>query len=109
MEARQYAVVSYLNGPLAEFAVRLRAELAPGQAHLRAHITLLHPRTLPNPTETGIARVTDALIEIERAACAFGARPGPEGAPIRGARGAVAPSAPPHPPVFLPAEAGARH
>ena len=109
MEARQYAVVSYLNGPLAEFAGRLRAQLAPGQAHLRAHITLLHPRTLPNPTETGIARVTDALIEIERAACAVVDRACAQMAPIRVSLGDVATFAPAHPTVYLPVEDGARH
>ena len=44
--AAQYAVVCYLDGELAAFVESLRRELAPEQAHLRAHITLLPPRRL---------------------------------------------------------------
>ena len=109
MEARQYAVVSYLNGPLAEFAERLREELAPDQAHLRAHITMLHPRTLLNSTESGHTRTTDALNQIEQSACAVVDRASEQLAPIRVSLGDVATFAPAHPTVYLPVEDGARH
>src|ERR1043165_9580661 len=42
----QYALVAYLRGPVAEFVESLRAELHPARAHLKAHVTILPPRTL---------------------------------------------------------------
>lgn len=44
-------MVSYITGDLGEFVDRLRAELTPTQAHLRAHITLLPPRPLLGSVE----------------------------------------------------------
>lgn len=41
----QYAVVSYVHGPLALFVNSLRNELTPGCPH-RAHVTVLPPRKL---------------------------------------------------------------
>jgi 2'-5' RNA ligase len=46
-----YAVVGYLNGALAEFVQGLRELLAPEQAHIRPHLTLLAPRVLESPPE----------------------------------------------------------
>jgi 2'-5' RNA ligase len=46
-----YAVVSYIGGELGAFVDQVRAELAPEQVHLRAHITLLPPRPLLGPVE----------------------------------------------------------
>lgn len=46
-----YAVVSYVTGELGKFVDELRAELTPGQSHLRAHLTLLPPRPLLGPLE----------------------------------------------------------
>jgi 2'-5' RNA ligase len=43
---RQYALVAYLHGPVADFVEGLRAELYPAHAHLAAHITVLPPRHL---------------------------------------------------------------
>ena len=106
MEARQYAVVSYLTGPLAEFAERLRAELAPDQAHLRAHITALHPRPLSlaaSPTLEGGTQ------ECELAARALIDQLCAQLAPIRISLGEVLTFAPAHPTVYLPVEDGARH
>lgn len=40
-----YAIVSYVAGPVARFAERLRQEMDPGCPH-RAHITILPPRPL---------------------------------------------------------------
>src|SRR5205823_10490916 len=55
--APQYAVVCYLAGDLAAFVESLRRELAPEQAHLRAHITLLPPRRLQSGEENAVALV----------------------------------------------------
>lgn len=105
----QYAVVSYLNGPLAEFAQGLRRHLAPDQAHLRAHITMLHPRYLPNSLETWQRTATSSLTEAERAACAIVDRACAQLASIRVSLGDVATFAPAHPTVYLPVKDGARH
>ena len=110
MEARQYAVVSYLNGPLAEFAERLRARLTPGQAHLRAHITMLHPRLLAVGPAVSAPQVKNlAFTEHEIAACAIVDRASAQLAPIRVSLGDIATFAPAHPTVYLPVEDGARH
>jgi 2'-5' RNA ligase len=55
--APQYAVVCYIDGELAAFVQSLRRELAPEQAHLRAHITLLPPRRLQIREEKALALV----------------------------------------------------
>lgn len=110
MEARQYAVVSYLTGPLAEFAERLRAELAPDQAHLLAHITALHPRPLAEESSVATGTLTDrALSESELAACAIVDQVCAQLAPIRISLGEVLTFAPAHPTVYVPVEDGARH
>ncbi|MCB1021612.1 MAG: 2'-5' RNA ligase family protein [Acidobacteria bacterium] len=46
----QFAVVSYVHGPLARFVDGLRCELTPGCPH-KAHVTILPPRSLSIPTE----------------------------------------------------------
>src|SRR5215471_20273013 len=51
MHPARYAVVNYLNGPLAHFVEGLRSRLAPEQAQMRAHLTLLSPRVLEAPSE----------------------------------------------------------
>ena len=109
MEARQYAVVSYLSGPLAEFAECLRAELTPDHAHLRAHITVLHPRLLVNPAEYRPATKSPALSALELAACAILDQACAPLGPIRVSLGDVASFAPAHPTIYLPVEDGARH
>ena len=55
--APQYAVVCYLSEALAAFVESLRRELAPEQAHLRAHITLLPPRRLQISEERAAALI----------------------------------------------------
>ncbi|MEZ5362787.1 MAG: hypothetical protein R2748_10730 [Bryobacterales bacterium] len=49
----QFAVVSYVHGPLARFVDGLRCELTPGCPH-KAHVTILPPRSLSIPTEQAI-------------------------------------------------------
>jgi 2'-5' RNA ligase len=51
MTSGTYAVVSYLNGALADFVQGLRARLAPDEEHVRPHLTLLSPRVLESPPE----------------------------------------------------------
>jgi 2'-5' RNA ligase len=70
---------------------------------------MLHPRPLPNLTETRRTRALDALDEIESAACAVVDRACAQLAPIRVSLGDVATFAPAHPTVYLPVEDGARH
>src|SRR5438067_4417997 len=55
--APQYAVVCYLAGDLSTFVESLRRELAPEQAHLQAHITLLPPRRLQISEEKAVALI----------------------------------------------------
>lgn len=49
----QFAVVSYVHGPLARFVDGLRCELTPGCPH-KAHVTVLPPRSLEMPTRAAI-------------------------------------------------------
>ena len=109
MEACQCAVVSYLTGPLAEFAERVRGELAPDQAHLRAHITALHPRALRGVAENPAKRGNAVLSESERAACTIVDQACAQLGPIRISLGEALTFAPAHPTVYLPVEDGARH
>jgi 2'-5' RNA ligase len=51
MTSGTYAVVAYLNGHLADFVQNLRARLAPHEANIQAHLTLLSPRELESPPE----------------------------------------------------------
>lgn len=44
---QQFAVVSYISGPLGGFLSRLRSRLVPG-CSLQPHITLLPPRSVPH-------------------------------------------------------------
>lgn len=48
-----FAVVHYIDGPLARFVDSLRRELTPGCPH-KAHVTLLPPRDLEIPTHEAI-------------------------------------------------------
>ncbi len=49
----QFAVVSYVHGPLSRFVDGLRCELSPGCPH-KAHVTVLPPRSLSIPTGQAI-------------------------------------------------------
>jgi 2'-5' RNA ligase len=46
MSRALYAVVSYVTGELGKFVDELRSQVAPAQAHLHAHLTILPPRPL---------------------------------------------------------------
>jgi hypothetical protein len=60
----QFAVVSYVTGPLAEFVNGLRCELTPGCPH-RAHVTLLPPRALEVSSEEAAAKMASILENFE--------------------------------------------
>ena len=62
MQEQTYAIVVYLQGPLAQFVNRLRGELNPEYAGEGAHVTVLPPRPLIIPEE--------AAAEEARAQCA---------------------------------------
>jgi len=49
MTGVRYALVSYIQGPIASFVENLRRELHPDLPHLAAHLTLLPPRPLCGP------------------------------------------------------------
>jgi 2'-5' RNA ligase len=61
----RFAVVAYVNGPVAEFVQRLRRELHPELPHLATHVTVLPPRQLEGSetsaleTLEGICRIID--------------------------------------------------
>ena len=90
----QYAVVCYLNGGPAKFAESLRAQLAPQQSHLRAHITLLPPRLIP-------AGETLAAQALHAAGSGLGR--------LRISFDEVQSFLPLHPTVYLRVHHGARH
>lgn len=90
----EYAVVAYVSGALAEFAERLRRELAPEQSHLRAHITVLPPRELPVGQSAAIEELRKFFSQA---------------APLRVSMDAVETFLPLHPTVYLRVLHGARH
>src|SRR5690242_7050846 len=59
MLATQYALVSYVHGPIGHFVEELRRELSPEEGFQPAHITVLPPRPLAG-------EVDDALEMMER-------------------------------------------
>lgn len=61
----QYAVVAYIEGPLASFVNSLRCELTPGCPH-RAHITVLPPRELNIPVEDAVEQCIQILSRFQQ-------------------------------------------
>jgi 2'-5' RNA ligase len=59
-----FSLVTYLPDPLAGFIDRLRGELVPGCC-LRAHVTLLPPRSLSEPAEEVGERIRGALLNFK--------------------------------------------
>lgn len=60
----QFAVVSYVTGPLADFVNGLRCELTPGCPH-RAHVTLLPPRELDISSAAAAAQMRPILDKFD--------------------------------------------
>ncbi|HZR27577.1 MAG TPA: 2'-5' RNA ligase family protein [Terriglobales bacterium] len=65
MEPASYAVVAYINGPLAAFVESLRSRLTPEQAHVRPHLTLLAPRVLETPRDKLLAALKRICYKAE--------------------------------------------
>ena len=59
-----YALVAYLQGPLADFVDNLRHGFTPGCTH-RAHVTLLPPRPLSGGVDEAIAHCEAVLRNAE--------------------------------------------
>jgi 2'-5' RNA ligase len=59
-----FAVVAYMEDPIASFVDELRRELTPGCPH-RAHITVLPPRPLWIPTDKAIEKAGQILSTFE--------------------------------------------
>lgn len=59
-----YAIVSYLAGPVARFAERLRREMDPGCPH-RAHVTILPPRPLLSPPSDAVEFARRLVAQFE--------------------------------------------
>src|SRR5579864_3740332 len=93
-ETAQYAVVSYIAGPLADFAEQMRAQMSPEQSHLRPHITLLPPRALKIDEGIGAEAVRTVCCKL---------------APLRISVNKVETFLPLHPTVYLRVDHGARH
>ena len=60
MYSGSYAVVAYITGPLAGFVEDVRSRFTPEEPRMRAHLTLLLPRTLESPREKLLAAVRRA-------------------------------------------------
>ena len=59
-----YAIVGYLDGPVARFALRLREELIPGSEEL-PHITVLRPRPLAQAAPEAVEFARDLVARFD--------------------------------------------
>jgi 2'-5' RNA ligase len=65
MQARRYALVTYVRNPVGEYVERLRRELHPELPHLAAHVTVLPPRFLPKNEQAALKTLEEACRHIE--------------------------------------------
>jgi len=65
MQSSRYALVAYVNDPVAEFIKQIRQELHPDLPHLAAHVTVLPPRVLAGGEIAAMASVTDICRQVE--------------------------------------------
>lgn len=65
MQARRYAVVSYVRNPIGEFVERLRKELHPELPHLAAHLTVLPPRHLHGTESQAVETLEEVCSHVE--------------------------------------------
>ncbi len=66
----QYALVSYITGPLAEFLDALRLELTPG-SNPHAHVTVLPPRPLCQCADDAIRHLSREISDESRPCAPF--------------------------------------
>jgi len=65
MQSSRYALVAYINDPVADFIKKIRQELHPDLPHLAAHVTMLPPRRLREGEEAAIAAVSEVCRPVE--------------------------------------------
>jgi 2'-5' RNA ligase len=65
MPSARYALVAYVNDPVADFIKQIRQELHPDLPLLAAHVTVLPPRVLEGGETAAMAAVTDICRHIE--------------------------------------------
>jgi 2'-5' RNA ligase len=65
MQSSRYALVAYVNDPVADFIKKIRRELHPDLPHLAAHLTVVPPRGLPEGEEAAIAAVSEVCRHVE--------------------------------------------
>ena len=65
MQSFRYALVAYINDPVADFIKKIRQELHPDLPHLAAHVTVLTPRILREGEGPAIAAVSDVCRLVE--------------------------------------------
>ena len=72
MSQALYAVVSYVRGDLGKFIDEVRAQLAPAQSHLHAHLTLLPPRPLGGTEEQAARTLQQVCRRLKPVEVSFG-------------------------------------
>ena len=65
MQSSRYALVAYVNDPVADFIKQIRQELHPDLPHLAAHVTMLPPSRLREGEEAAIAAVSNVCRRVE--------------------------------------------
>jgi 2'-5' RNA ligase len=65
MQSSRYALVAYVNGPVAGFVKKIRQELHPDLPHLAAHVTVLPPTKLLEGEEAARAAVSQTCRQVE--------------------------------------------
>lgn len=65
MQSSRYALVAYVNDPVAGFVKKIRQELHPDLPHLAAHVTVLPPRILREGEAAAIAAVSEVCRFVE--------------------------------------------
>jgi 2'-5' RNA ligase len=65
MQKPRYALVAYVNDPVAQFIKQIRRELHPNLPHLPAHLTVLPPRLLQDSESSALEVVEEICSQIE--------------------------------------------
>ena len=65
MQSSRYALVAYVNDPVADFVKQIRQELHPYLPHLAAHVTVLPPRELPSGETAAMSAVHEICRHVE--------------------------------------------
>src|SRR5579883_2403665 len=65
MQSSRYALVAYVQDPVADFIKQIRRELHPDLPHLAAHVTVLPPRVLAGGENAAMTAVTEICRHVE--------------------------------------------